>query len=715
MNNKKINYLFLILALAIFGFLFSAGQTYAYSGTFTSSAIDTGQNSDFTTLNFTITKPTNTNLLFLLRSATTQAGLSSASWYGPSGGPFTDCSTPSNCYGTSGTAINSIHDGHRWIQYKAYFSATNSNVPYLSDITINYNYYAVGTYSLISSPYNTTDAANILSQIRWTENLPTGTEIKFQLRTGPDLTTLLSNPWCGPDDGAPGCTTTTYFTDPTGGETVDADFKDGLNDQWIQYKAFLQIVTTSHQTPTLSDVTLQYVVNAPPEFDATYGNNGVTASQVAAGQTDEVKVEIKYKIKDTDTISGTNSPNYVTVTFKYSLDGGSTWSGTIDSSYITYGDAPSGGEVTNSYGNSHMENKVLEGSYLVYTAYWDVQAQLGFETNTATAQIKVTINDNEAANNTASQASANFNLDTIPLSNISASQSTEEATFGKVKVNYDYLVSSGAQASSTVSLQYWNGSSWSGASTTTGDIGQGLTSGTGKQILWSAKDDFSNQYTTAAKVRLIASYQPASQTLESSTFILDTKNPLISLNIDARNSVPPNTSGTLNISASDDSSIQMMLSNNSNFTADGLNTDSGSWITYTTSKSWKLATEQTTAYLKVRDVYGNQTTTNQVPPRKPSSLFFRDVSSPADNNYRIFIAWGTIPEPNPGFKDYKLWYTTESADGVYYLAETIVSRTTNYFIAGAPANSLPLNNELDPNSTYWFKLYSEDSNDNISQ
>ena len=605
MNNKKINYLFLILALAIFGFLFSAGQTYAYSGTFTSSAIDTGQNSDFTTLNFTITKPTNTNLLFLLRSATTQAGLSSASWYGPSGGPFTDCSTPSNCYGTSGTAINSIHDGHRWIQYKAYFSATNSNVPYLSDITINYNYYAVGTYSLISSPYNTTDAANILSQIRWTENLPTGTEIKFQLRTGPDLTTLLSNPWCGPDDGAPGCTTTTYFTDPTGGETVDADFKDGLNDQWIQYKAFLQIVTTSHQTPTLSDVTLQYVVNAPPEFDATYGNNGVTASQVVAGQTDEVKVEIKYKIKDTDTISGTNSPNYVTVTFKYSLDGGSTWSGTIDSSYITYGDAPSGGEVTNSYGNSHMENKVLEGSYLVYTAFWDAKSQLGANTYLTNAKMRVTINDNEAANNTA--------------------------------------------------------------------------------------------------------------TVDSAILILDTKNPLISFYIDAKNSVPPTSPATLYVSASDDSSFEMMLSNNSNFTADGLNLDSGTWISYAATKSWLLNTEQTTVYLKIRDAVANQTTTSQIPPRKPSSLFFRDVSSPADNNYRIFIAWGTIPEPNPGFKDYKLWYTTESADGVYYLAETIVSRTTNYFIAGAPANSLPLNNELDPNSTYWFKLYSEDSNDNISQ
>jgi len=61
-NNKKINYLLLILSLAIFGFLFSAGQVYAYSGTFISSALDTGQNSDFITLNSTITEPANTDL-----------------------------------------------------------------------------------------------------------------------------------------------------------------------------------------------------------------------------------------------------------------------------------------------------------------------------------------------------------------------------------------------------------------------------------------------------------------------------------------------------------------------------------------------------------------------------------------------------------------------------------------------------------------------------
>ncbi len=53
-----------------------------------------------------------------------------AAWYGPTG-------TGDN-YTTSGTAINSVHDGDRWIQYKAYFSGPGDATPKLSDITITY-------------------------------------------------------------------------------------------------------------------------------------------------------------------------------------------------------------------------------------------------------------------------------------------------------------------------------------------------------------------------------------------------------------------------------------------------------------------------------------------------------------------------------------------------------------------------------------------------
>jgi hypothetical protein len=118
-------------------------STLAYypSGTFISSAIDTGQsNPDYTILNFNITKPANTDLKFRLRSAPTQGGLASATWYGPTG--------TNDYYTTSGTAINSVHYGHRWIQYQAYFSTTDNSVtPSLEDITINYSYTTSGIFA----------------------------------------------------------------------------------------------------------------------------------------------------------------------------------------------------------------------------------------------------------------------------------------------------------------------------------------------------------------------------------------------------------------------------------------------------------------------------------------------------------------------------------------------------------------------------------------
>jgi len=88
--------------------------------------------------------------VFQIRTAATEAGLSSATWYGPTG--------TSDNYTTSGTDINSVHDGDRWIQYKAYFADTGTSTPTLSDVSITYSGQAVaftievigGSYCLVS-------------------------------------------------------------------------------------------------------------------------------------------------------------------------------------------------------------------------------------------------------------------------------------------------------------------------------------------------------------------------------------------------------------------------------------------------------------------------------------------------------------------------------------------------------------------------------------
>ncbi|MCL0056704.1 fibronectin type III domain-containing protein [Dehalococcoidia bacterium] len=384
---------------------------FHFSGTFISSTLDIGGNLGFdSTLDFTITEPTGTDLKFQLRTADTEAGLVAAPWLGPDG-------TTGTFYETSGTEIDPVYDGHRWIQYKAYFSTTDTSVtPRLDDITINYLFFPALAW-LISSPYDAGDAANVLADITWSESISAGvTDVKFQLRTSPDNATW--TPWVGPCDGATGTfSTTTFFTDPDGGELIDADMKDGIDDQWIQYKVWLK-TADGMVTPTLSDVTLTYVVNAPPEFNLDYPTDG--AGGVLAFQGPDTKVHISYSIRDINThYYGVARPGYVVPSFEYSLDGGASWA-TIPSTALAPGD---------------LDNKAVHHTYWTrHTATWDAKTHLGSTIYTTTAQIRVTVDDGEAANPTASQASANFVLDTkIPSPSIIIDSRTDELTISMIE------------------------------------------------------------------------------------------------------------------------------------------------------------------------------------------------------------------------------------------------------------------------------------------
>jgi hypothetical protein len=232
---------------------------YYASGDFTSQNIDLGQNSDLTTISWGETLPSGTDVQFQLRSAATEAGLSTATWYGPTGtGDYYTTNTGEN--------INSIHDGDRWIQYKAFLTTTDSaNTPSFNDITINYQYYpTASSYNLDSSAYNTENSANVISSIDWTENLPTGTDIEFQLRTAPDSSGSPGtwSDWLGPTS------TSDFYTDPTGEETINSTHTDGIDDQWVQYRALLS-TTDSSVTPTLSNFNLNYSYNATPVASAS--------------------------------------------------------------------------------------------------------------------------------------------------------------------------------------------------------------------------------------------------------------------------------------------------------------------------------------------------------------------------------------------------------------------------------------------------------------
>ncbi len=116
-------------------------STYYAAGDLTSSSNDAGSDAawDWQNITFTLTEPSTTDIKFQLRSATTEGGLSVATWYGPTG--------TGDYYTTSGALINSVHDGDRWIQYKAYFSGPSDYTPTFSDISISYTA-AASTYTV---------------------------------------------------------------------------------------------------------------------------------------------------------------------------------------------------------------------------------------------------------------------------------------------------------------------------------------------------------------------------------------------------------------------------------------------------------------------------------------------------------------------------------------------------------------------------------------
>ncbi|MEW6606367.1 MAG: hypothetical protein AB1414_02775 [bacterium] len=112
-------------------------RNYQGSGSLQSSGYDTGQESTFDNIYFSADISGVTSLVFQIRTAGTEGALSSATWYGPTG--------TGDYYTTSATAINSIHNGDRWVQYKASFTTTNSaDTPNLRDITIAYSSTPVG-------------------------------------------------------------------------------------------------------------------------------------------------------------------------------------------------------------------------------------------------------------------------------------------------------------------------------------------------------------------------------------------------------------------------------------------------------------------------------------------------------------------------------------------------------------------------------------------
>lgn len=109
--------------------------SYLTAGEMESAHFDTGAESIFGEIFWTQDNPTDTDLKLQLRSADSEAALSSAIWQGPTG------TTDYYQSALGQEVINAVHRYDRWIQYKAYLASDNPQItPSLQEISISYDH-----------------------------------------------------------------------------------------------------------------------------------------------------------------------------------------------------------------------------------------------------------------------------------------------------------------------------------------------------------------------------------------------------------------------------------------------------------------------------------------------------------------------------------------------------------------------------------------------
>lgn len=358
-----------------------AALSYVASGSFTSATVDLGSKLLSATISYGAGSilPAGTAVNFDVRAGNT--AIPDGTW-----------SAWTTGIANGGGA--SVVAGNRYLQYRVNLSTTDSTVtPTVDQVNISYSQYVSG--DLISSVYDSGDANNLVTNMRWTASATSSTEIvKFQIRSSASVVGLASASWCG---SSIVCDGTSYFTDSTGASSLPSNhpLRSGGDDRYFQYRVFLS--SGGAVTPVLTSSTVQYVVNAPPEFDASYGTNGVTAYQVSTSTDPNFgKVIITYKVRDPDTTTGTANPGYITPSFEYNT--GSGWVAIATSSLAV-------GDLTNKAVNT--------SSYTLYQATWMATSTIP-GIFAPTTQIRVTVNDNEPANNTGQSISSAFALDTKP-------------------------------------------------------------------------------------------------------------------------------------------------------------------------------------------------------------------------------------------------------------------------------------------------------------
>lgn len=297
---------------------------------------------------------------------------------------------------------------------------------------------------------------------------------------------------------------------------------------------------------------------------ATITNTAPTISITGAGQvTNTNYVLINYT--GTDSQNDTNNLNV----YEYSTDN-SIWHTMTQKTGV---------------GSSGTSTLIFNSSGSNYTFGWDIATDLS-NTEDPTVYVRLESTDGLASSNLV--VSSAFAVDTLGpvVSNINVSQNPSSNI---VNISYDLTDNSVGTIATELLISDDNGATYTVATTTlTGDIGAGISAGVGKSVTWNAGVDFSNteQNNLKLKIRGRDIYNNLGNYVESSSFTVDTKSPVISLV--SASQLAGSSNITINYTLSD-------LTASGNVVEFGVSGDGGStWSIATTSFSGEIGAGQTT-------------------------------------------------------------------------------------------------------------------------
>jgi len=185
----------------------------------------------------------------------------------------------------NGASLGSGMDARQYVQWRSSFTTVDvATSPVLYDLTLRYQGYSSENKSLVSSVYDTGSSSNSVRKIDWLEDIPFPTDAAFQLRTSAGGAVWTA--WLGPDG-----TSSSYFTNPAGGETVPYELRDGVADRYYQYKVLLKGGGSS--SPVVSVASVTYGSVGIPVLDSLTADS---STQVTLGFTDNSDDEDDFRI-----------------------------------------------------------------------------------------------------------------------------------------------------------------------------------------------------------------------------------------------------------------------------------------------------------------------------------------------------------------------------------------------------------------------------------